>query len=330
MLPPVTRRAFAPLILLLAFALGACSSGGDKELGPAVTIEALSPTATVPGSTSTPQPPPAATPTLPPAGGITFKPTAIPQGGFAIVYLNEAASSATMRFEGRMYPMLNDNNRWWAVIGVGALIEPGLHPVSITYTPLGKTAQQSITQSIAITDVAFPTEEVELDDATASLLAPDIVNAEIAQRASIYGGFTAQKLWSGPWVPPAKGSYSDPYGVGRSYNRGPVTDYHRGTDFLGDIGSPVYAAAGGRVVFTGELKVRGNSIIIDHGAGIFTGYHHLSAIGVEVGDVVKAGAQIGDIGSTGLATGPHLHWDVLIRGVEVNGALFLDGKEFGP
>jgi murein DD-endopeptidase MepM/ murein hydrolase activator NlpD len=92
----------------------------------------------------------------------------------------------------------------------------------------------------------------------------------------------------------------------------------------------VFAAAAGRVVFTGELKVRGNAIMVDHGAGLFTAYHHLSAISVADGDFVTPGQQIGAIGSTGLATGAHLHWEVIVRGVEVDGQLWLEGTEVGP
>jgi murein DD-endopeptidase MepM/ murein hydrolase activator NlpD len=259
-----------------------------------------------------------------------FKPASMPQGGVAIVYLNESATAATARFQGRQYPMLNDTNRWWAIIGVGAFIEPGLHPVSITYTPAGRTSQASIVQSIAITDVVYPVEHIELDDATAALLSPEIVQAELAQRAAIFGGFSVQRLWQGPFRAPARGSQSSQFGEGRSYNGAPVTDYHRGTDFIGDIGSPVFASATGRVAFTGELKVRGNAIMLDHGAGVFTAYHHLSQILVEEGQLVNIGDNIGAIGSTGLVTGPHLHWEVIVRGVEVDGAYWLSGEELGP
>ena len=169
-----------------------------------------------------------------------------------------------------------------------------------------------------------------LDSETASLLDPAIVNAEIAQRAAIFSGFTAQRLWTGAFIVPGQGSITSIYGEGRSYNGGPVTDFHKGTDFGGNTGDPVIAAAAGRVVFAGSLKVRGGTVIIDHGAGVFTAYHHLSAIDVKEGALVKAGDRVGAIGSTGLVTGPHLHWEVIVRGVEVDGRLWLQGVEIGP
>ena len=153
---------------------------------------------------------------------------------------------------------------------------------------------------------------------------------EINLRASIYSGYTPARLWSGPFVRPNGAALSSQYGEGRSYNGGPVTDYHRGTDFAAQEGAPVVAAARGRVAFTGELQVRGGSIMIDHGAGVFTAYHHLSAIDVSEGQIVNAGARIGAVGSNGLATGPHLHWEVIVRGIEVDGLDWLQGVEVGP
>ena len=318
----LARGARLAHLLLAAVVLSACLGGAAAE--PTPTAPA---TAAPPSPTALPTRPPS---TQPPARGIQFQPAQIVQGGVTLVYLNEDASSATLRFDGRQYPMLNENGRWWALIGVGATEEPGLHAVSITYTPSGKTTAASIVQSIAVVDREFPIEQIDLDPQTSALLAPDIVQAELAKRATIYSGFTSQRLWSGPFLPPGRGAISARYGEGRSYNGAPATDYHRGTDFIGDIGSPVAAAAAGRVAFTGALSVRGNSVIIDHGAGLFTAYHHLSEISVLEGQLVGAGERIGAIGSTGVVTGPHLHWEVVVRGVEVDGELWLKGEAIGP
>jgi hypothetical protein len=322
---PAPRRAFLRLILAAPAALAACF-GGAKTVPPTATSQP-SATAIPPSPTPAPtQPPPSPTP----FGSIQFNPAQIGQGGYAIVYLNEAATAATLTFKGRQYAMLSRDGRWWALVGIGALEPPGLLAASVSYVPPGKTAATAVVQSIAVVDRDFPVVQVELDATTASLLAADVVQNELATRAAIFSGYTTQRLWSGPFRPPSSGAISSVFGEGRSYNRAPVTDYHRGTDFLGEIGAPVSAAAAGRVVFTRELAIRGNSIIVDHGAGLFTGYHHLSEIGVREGDAVSAGQRIGAMGSTGLATGPHLHWEVVIRGVEVDGKLWLEGKEIGP
>jgi murein DD-endopeptidase MepM/ murein hydrolase activator NlpD len=226
--------------------------------------------------------------------------------------------------------MLPDGDRWWAVVGIGAFAEPGLAPLSVAYTPADGGDVQSIAQSIEIVDHDYPVENINLDPQTSALLDPDIVNNELAIRAGVLSGFTADKMWSGPFVRPAEGQISSIYGVARSYNNGPVSSYHHGTDFVGEIGAPVYAAGSGTVVFAQELQVRGNTVMIDHGAGLFTSYNHLSAINVVEGEQVTAGQLIGAIGSTGLVTGPHLHWEVVLRTVEVDGELWLEGVPVGP
>jgi len=80
----------------------------------------------------------------------------------------------------------------------------------------------------------------------------------------------------------------------------------------------VLAAASGIVVLAEELQVRGRAVILDHGAGVMSGYFHLSEIGVETGDRVSAGQVLGSVGATGLVTGSHLHWEMRVNGVAVN------------
>jgi murein DD-endopeptidase MepM/ murein hydrolase activator NlpD len=336
-------RQVAAAIVSLSLLSLACSDGGltvPPTQPPAVTesvptaVSAITPAAqaspTAAPANTVPASPLPATPTTVPSSGISFQPAQISQGGTAVAYLNEAAVNATLTFGGRQYAMTQAGNRWWAVIGIGAFTQPGLAPVTIAYTPSAGAAARTITQSITITDKDYPVEYIELEPGTASLLAPDIVNNEIAQRQAIFSGYTTQKLWNGPFRRPAEGALSSRYGEGRSYNGAPVTDYHKGTDFIGGIGDPVYATAAGRVVFTGELRVRGNAIIIDHGMGVMSAYHHLSAIDVAQGAVVVPGQRIGSIGSTGLVTGPHLHFELIVRGVEVDAEYWLSGANIGP
>jgi murein DD-endopeptidase MepM/ murein hydrolase activator NlpD len=89
-------------------------------------------------------------------------------------------------------------------------------------------------------------------------------------------------------------------------------------DYCGQIGDPIYAAATGVVVFSGAMTVRGNATMIDHGWGIYTAYMHQSEILVNVGDHVVKGQIIGKVGNTGRVEGPHLHFEVLVGGVQVD------------
>ncbi len=287
----------------------------------ATPTAAPSATATETAEATATEPPPTETPAA--TGTVTFSPAQVPQGGWTVVYLTASATSATLHFRDLDYPMLDSGDYWWAIVGVGAFTDPGSYTATITYTPTDGTEATIVSADIPVVHRDYPVVDIELDPAATALLDPSIVNAELAQRASIYSGYTMQRYWDGAFIAPSDAPLSSVYGEARSYNHGPVTDYHRGTDFAGQTGDPVVAAQRGKVVFTGELKVRGNSVIIDHGAGVFTAYHHLSEIDVQQGQMVDAGDFIGKIGATGLVTGPHLHWEVIIRGVEIDGELWI-------
>jgi len=170
--------------------------------------------------------------------------------------------------------------------------------------------------------ITLPPESVNLLTDTAA------IEEENRTLAAIYAGFTPQRLWSGPWSLPAQGDITQPFGLMRSINGGPLYP-HSGTDIAAEAGAPVVAAAGGRVAFAGPLYLRGNSVIIDHGAGVLSGYHHLSEITVSAGQAVAQGALIGRVGATGLVSGPHLHWEVIIHGTRVDPVL-LTYRGLGP
>lgn len=138
---------------------------------------------------------------------------------------------------------------------------------------------------------------------------------------------TATKQWQGKFMYPAKAPKSSPFGVKRSYNGGPVDSYHKGLDFAGRLGDPVYAPADGTVIVAGlekdGFRLHGSTIILDHGQAVTSIYMHLSKIDVKEGDKVIKGQKIGEIGHTGISTGPHLHWGVYIHGTSTEPELFV-------
>ncbi len=99
---------------------------------------------------------------------------------------------------------------------------------------------------------------------------------------------------------------------------------HYGLDYRASIGTPTYACADGKVVMATMRNSSGNSIVIEHLPGFYSLYYHLDSMDVKVGDMVKQGEEIGKTGKTGLATGPHLHWEVRINGIAVDPAYFLE------
>lgn len=254
----------------------------------------------------------------------------VPQGGAAVVQVvGASAAAARADFAGRHYPLLAGEGIFWGVVGVPANHPPGEYPIVVTFSAAAGTPPAPMQASLTVTAVGFPVEYVQLSPDVATLLDPAIVLEELDRRAAIYAAFTPERLWSGPFLLPVQGPLGGVYGAGRSYNGGPVTDYHRGADIAAGEGTPVVAANTGRVAFAGELSVRGRSVILDHGAGVFSAYHHLADLAVVQGHLVTKGDLVGTVGETGLAEGPHLHWEIVVRGVEVD-ALRWTQVEYGP
>jgi murein DD-endopeptidase MepM/ murein hydrolase activator NlpD len=135
-------------------------------------------------------------------------------------------------------------------------------------------------------------------------------------------------LGVGRFIIPSEGEVAPNFGEQRIFNDQPRSP-HSGVDISSPFGAPVVASNAGRIVLVSNLYYAGNTVIIDHGLGVFTLYIHLSKFKVERGDVVAKGAIIGEIGATGRVTGPHLHWGVKIQGNRVDpfSLLYLDFVE---
>lgn len=170
-------------------------------------------------------------------------------------------------------------------------------------------------------DRAWTYQQLTLTGDAAAIDAESIA-AERERLRAIWLQQTPGPAWKTAFAEPVA-SYleiSADYGGRRSYNGGPYLSYHEGVDFSAYRGTPVVAPAAGTVVLAEELFVRGGAVIIDHGLGIYSGYYHLSAIHAQPGQEVEAGDLLGEVGTTGLSTGNHLHWDLLVNGVWVDAA----------
>jgi murein DD-endopeptidase MepM/ murein hydrolase activator NlpD len=143
----------------------------------------------------------------------------------------------------------------------------------------------------------------EPDSATSARMARESAMAmEVARRAH-----DTPRLWDGPFVRPRDSRITSRFGTGRLFN-GAVRSRHFGVDLAGAVGAPVRASNRGVVALVADFLLAGTAVYIDHGAGLVTGYFHLSKSEVAVGDTVSRGAVIGRVGATGRVTGPHLHW----------------------
>jgi murein DD-endopeptidase MepM/ murein hydrolase activator NlpD len=151
--------------------------------------------------------------------------------------------------------------------------------------------------------ITVPPRMVEYDSATRQRIESEGLRARAVSRRSHH----TERLWSLPLTLPRAGRITSPYGGAREYN-GKVTSRHTGTDFAGAVGAPVVAPARGVVALVADFYLAGKALYLDHGAGLVTGYFHLSRADVTAGDTVAAGQRIGAVGRSGRVTGPHLHW----------------------
>ncbi len=203
------------------------------------------------------------------------------------------------------------------LIGIPVFTDAGVYPLALSLTDnAGQVTPLDL--NIQVLSGGYGRETITLLSSRADLVDPVLEAAELQTMQKVMSNFTPTRYFDGPLSLPAAASISSPFGRKRSYDGGPFDHFHTGTDFAAAPGSPVMAAAPGYVVFAGQLDVRGNATIIDHGWGIYTVYCHQTTQYVKVGDYVNTGTVIGTVGATGRVTGPHLHWEVWVNGVQVD------------
>ncbi len=250
----------------------------------------------------------------------------IKQGGTGVIKVktipNVTLSGILVDHPLHFFPM--DDGTQVALQGVHALLAPGVYPLRIDAT-LSDGSAQSYEQSVLIVSGNYSTGENLVVDP--SLIDPVVTDPEQKQLESMTLPSTPTKYWEGQFISPAI-AYADStystsaYGTRRVYI-GQGTDlkidwWHTGTDFGGGVGLAITAPAAGKIIFAGPLTVRGNATVIDHGWGVYSGFWHQSEIKVNVGDVVEQNQVIGLVGGTGRVTGPHLHWELWVNGIQVD------------
>lgn len=252
-----------------------------------------------------------------PIAGIVMTPT-VPGQGETLVF------QVTTNKPARLSALFDDKPAAVDARGVGLA---GVHPVAASGEHLLRVratdAQGWTTEAIWPVRVAartFDEQHIVLSDETSALLAPELVQAERRKLAVIWEKAEGRALWVGPFTYPLTIPLrlTTGFGTRRTYNDGQLYGFHEGLDYGAPTGTPVFAPASGRVVLAEPLAVRGNAVIVDHGMGVVSGYWHLSRINADAGQVVRQGDLLGWVGTTGLSTGPHLHWEVRIVGIPVD------------
>ena len=250
---------------------------------------------------------------------IWIEPREVSQGATFIVAIDApGAGFASIAFGGQILSMQREGSRFYTILGIDALAPVG--PIPLIISVADGTGDPVVHREtlIDVQDSEWQTEVVQLDEENRSLLDPDVIRRDTETRAPFLRSRSGNRFWHEIFDPPAAGVITSGYGLLRSYNFRPPSEYHAGVDFAGAVGDTIVAPSGGIVLWGGQTQRRGNGLILDHGAGVTSGYYHLSDFAVAPGQVVQPGQFLARMGATGLATGPHLHWEIVVHGVTVN------------
>jgi len=207
-------------------------------------------------------------------------------------------------------PAYREGDRAWrALVGIDLDVKPGSYPVTVD-SGTGAAAAHA-TYELFVKPRVFRTRRLTVNEAfvTPPASEQERIAREAALLAGVWRAPAAERLWTGAFVRPVPQEANSAFGT-RSIFNGKPRNAHGGADFLSPAGTPIEAPNGGRIAVARLLYFSGNTVVIDHGLGLFSMLAHLSTIDVHEGDRVTTGQQVGRVGATGRVTGPHLHWAV--------------------
>jgi murein DD-endopeptidase MepM/ murein hydrolase activator NlpD len=309
------------LIALTLFAAVFSASAAFAQSGP--VIDAGSAEAGLQMDAAALSPAPQRDATLPPASPLTriqFYPWPPKQGQTVTVWLATASSvSLTLTFGGQPYPVFAEGRHAWALLPIPALALTGTQPLVVG------SGTVSVTLPVPVAAGTFESSQVPAETSDPIMSQTAKVQAEVTRLAELWShvrpsAWTPHSRFALPLAAEQWGQavHTSPFGSRRIYGDGTSLTTHAGEDLAIAAGTPVFAPAAGVVALAEPLFVRGNAVVIDHGQGVFTGYWHLSAISVRAGEQITVGQKLGEVGSTGLSTGPHLHWELEVNGTAVD------------
>jgi murein DD-endopeptidase MepM/ murein hydrolase activator NlpD len=245
---------------------------------------------------------------------------AVPGGVATFKLPGPADQIPTVTFNDRPVMVARQGNAWLAIVGIGLSIEPGEYHVDVQQPDGSEKKQLPFT----VTAKEYAVQQLKVAPGQVNLSPENEarVKTEGAKVRAALDAFTTEVPTTLRLEQPVPGRRSSSFGLRRVFN-GESRAPHSGMDIAAPTGTPIKAPLAGRVVDVGSYFFNGNNVLVDHGHGLVTMYCHLSKIGVEVGQVLKRGDVLGEVGATGRVTGPHLHWGVSLNGAMVDPALFL-------
>lgn len=250
--------------------------------------------------------------------------TSLPQtspvpGGIAEVRLGPAEQAPRARMGEQRVLVVRDGDGWVALVGIALGTKPG--------TKLAMEARHASGQveryEIAVGQKTYASQHLKVKPGQVELAPKDLerYERERAHLAAVLKTFS-ETTPALSMVQPTPGRRSSSFGLRRFFN-GEARNPHGGMDIAAPAGTPVVAAAAGRVLDIGDYFFSGRQVILDHGSGLLSLYAHLSRVDAIAGRNIAAGTTVGAVGATGRVTGPHLHFSVYLNSVAVDPALFL-------
>lgn len=245
-------------------------------------------------------------------------------GGIAVIDLkiNSQPAPEVTYLKRRVMVIKGDNDNWHAVVGIPLSEKKGKHLIQVKT----KTSKQ-LAFNIRYKD--YETRHITIKNKRMVSPTKADIDRHFREKPLI---LAALKTWTEQtevptsFILPVQGRLSSQFGLRRIYNNQERIRRHTGLDIAAPNGTPIVAPADGKVIRTGDYFFTGGTVFIDHGQGLITMYCHLSKTAVKAGDILKQGDPVGEVGSTGRVSGPHLHWVVSLNNTKVEPKLFLPEK----
>lgn len=259
---------------------------------------------------------------------LTFAKTQIYPGDFLMFYVENIESDDEVIFDTPLRDgktMLFDYaKRKAGLFSVHYTAKAGIYPVELRIIRAGRIILKQ-EQTIILLPKEFPTQHLQVSSKLQAKRDQKLIELDALNTNEAISHTNSYPLWEDNFVLPLTGRITTEYGLIR-YINDEYSGRHSGIDIAANRGTAVMAANSGIVNLAGLQYVTGNTVIIDHGFGVSSSYAHLDKFFVKPGDAIQKGQIIGQVGSTGFSTGPHLHWTVRIGATFVNPWLFIEGN----
>lgn len=245
---------------------------------------------------------------------------------FVVSITTDNASNVVVKWRGKNLALpLNNAGQGEIILAMPLDGKEKSMPLNISFIENGRSDKQSF--NLKVTPKDYPAQELKVDSKFVDLSKTDAdrAAAERKRNDAVIARYTPERMWTLPFFRPVPGELSSTFGLRRVFN-GQPRNAHRGLDFRATAGAPIRAVADGVVALADNQFFAGNVVYVDHGLGVFSVYMHMSEIGVKEGDKIMRGQVVGKVGSTGRATGPHLHLSLMLQGTGADPLPLLENK----